>query len=54
VAAKPLEKTEIVKAVQAIGYKFVASNPMLSLNTLLYTPGNFKKHPGGKWGPLKK
>lgn len=54
VQAKPLTKPEILRAVDGIGYKFTARDPMMSLNTLLYTPGKFKKHPGGKWGPLKK
>jgi hypothetical protein len=54
VQAKPINKYEILDAVGKIGYKFTARDPMNSLNTLLYTPGNFKKHPGGKWGPLKK
>jgi hypothetical protein len=54
VASKPLTKPEILKAVGGLGYKFTARNPMMSLNTLLYTPGKFKKHPGGKWGLLKK
>ena len=54
VAAKPLTKPEILKAVGAIGYTFTAKKPVMSLNTLLYTPGKFKKHPGGKWGALKK
>ncbi len=54
VAAKPLTKPEILKAVVALGYKFSASNPMMSLNTLVYTPGKLKKHPGGKWGSVKK
>jgi hypothetical protein len=54
VTAKPLTKAEILKAIDALGYKFSASNPMMSLNTLVYTPGKLKKHPGGKWGPLKK
>jgi hypothetical protein len=54
VAAKPLTKEEILKAIDGLGYKFSASNPMMSLNTLVYTPGKLKKHPGGKWGPVKK
>ena len=54
VAAKPLTKPEILVAVDGVGYKFAASKPVMSLNTLLYTPGKFKKHPGGKWGPVKK
>ena len=54
VAAKPLTKPEILKGVDDLGYKFAASKPVMSLNTLLYTPGKFKKHPGGKWGPVKK
>ena len=54
VAAKPLTKPEILKAVGDLGYKFSADQPMLSLNTLCYTPGKLKKHPGGKWGVPKK
>ncbi len=53
-ATKPLTKPEILEAVDGIGYKFAAAKPVMSLNTLLYTPGKFKKHPGGKWGSLKK
>ncbi len=54
VASKPLTKPEILKAIDGLGYKFSASNPMMSLNTLVYTPGKLKKHPGGKWGSVKK
>lgn len=54
VAAKPLTKPEILKAVADLGYKFSADKPIMSLNTLCYTPGKLKKHPGGKWGPPKK
>ena len=54
VAAKPLTKLEILKAIDGLGYKFTAANPMMSLNTLVYTPGKLKKHPGGKWGVFKK
>ena len=54
VAAKPLTKPEILKAVADLGYKFSADKPIMSLNTLCYTPGKLKKHPGGKWGSVKK
>ena len=54
VVAKPLTKPEILEAVDGLGYKFSAAKPIMSLNTLLYTPGKFKKHPGGKWGSMKK
>ena len=50
----PLAKKDILAAVGKIGYKFTASDPMNSLNTLLYTPGNCKNLGGGQWGLLKK
>lgn len=47
---KPLSKAEIVKAVQKIGYRFAAKDPISSLSTLLYTDRAFKNH-GGKFAP---
>ena len=51
--AGPLSKPAILAAVAKLGYTFTASDPMNSLNTLLYTPGNFKNLGGGQW-TLKK
>ena len=53
-SAGPLDKKEILSGVSKLGYKFKASDPMNSLNTLLYTPGNFKNLGGGQWGSPKK
>ena len=50
----PLSKRDILTAVGKIGYQFTASDPMNSLNTLLYTPGNCKNLGDGQWGLLKK
>lgn len=50
VAAKPLTKPEILKALAGVGYKFATKDPMNSLNANLYKPNNLKKFPGGKWG----
>lgn len=47
---KPLSRQEILDAVQAIGYKFKAKDPLNSLSTLLYTEKSIKNH-GGKFGP---
>lgn len=47
---KPLSRQEILEAVQAIGYKFKAKDPLNSLSTLLYTDKTIKNH-GGKFGP---
>jgi len=49
----PLTKAEILSGVQKEGYKFSASNPMNSINVLLYTKGLFKKLPGKKFTPAK-
>lgn len=49
----PLTKPEIMDAVQKSGYKFTASNPMNSLNVVLYTKGQFKKLPGKRFAPAK-
>lgn len=47
---KPLSRQEILDAVQALGYKFKAKDPLNSLSTLLYTDKTIKNH-GGKFGP---
>jgi hypothetical protein len=49
----PLTKPEIMEAVRKSGYKFTASNPMNSLNVVLYTKGQFKKLPGKRFAPAK-
>ena len=49
----PLTKSEILAGVQKEGYKFTASNPMNSINVLLYTKGLFKKRPGKRFAPAK-
>jgi hypothetical protein len=50
--AKPLTKEEILAAVQKLGYRFTGPVPMNSINVHLYTKGQFKKHSGGRFGPL--
>jgi hypothetical protein len=47
---KPLSKSEILEAVQKLGYRFTAKNPMNSLNTVLYSGNNFKNQ-NGKFSP---
>ena len=49
---KPLTKPEILEAIKKLGYRFVAKDPMNSLNVTLYTKGNFK-NAGGKFSPAK-
>ncbi|MCW5558375.1 MAG: hypothetical protein KIT22_11160 [Verrucomicrobiae bacterium] len=49
--AKPLPKTEILSAVQKLGYQFTAKDPLNSLNTLLYTDKRIKNY-DGKFGPI--
>jgi hypothetical protein len=51
---KALTKKEILKAIDKIGYKFTARDPMNSLNVALYTPGNFKNNGDGTFRALKK
>jgi hypothetical protein len=46
--AKPLDREALLKAVQKIGYKFTAKEPLNSLSTLLYTDKAFK-NTGGKF-----
>lgn len=45
---RPLTKSEILEAVQAIGYRFNTSDPMNSLNAMLYGSGKFT-HSDGKF-----
>lgn len=49
---KPMTKDEILAAVQKLGYKFTGPIPMNSINVHLYTKGQFKKHPGGRFSPM--
>lgn len=49
-AKKPLNRHELLVAVQKAGYKFVAKDPLNSLSTLLYTAKEIKNF-GGKFGP---
>lgn len=51
--SRPLTKPEILSGVQKEGYKFSASNPMNSINVMLYTKGLFKKLPGKRFTPAK-
>ena len=51
-SVRPLTKPEILKAIEKIGYRFAAKDPMNSLNVVLYTKGNFKNQ-SGKFSPLK-
>ncbi len=43
---KPLTKPEILDAVQKLGYRFAAKDPVNSLNTVLYTGKTFKNQDG--------
>jgi hypothetical protein len=45
---KALAKNDILTAIKKIGYKFSTSDPMNSLNTVLYTGKQFK-NVGGKF-----
>jgi len=48
--SKPLSKPDILVAIEEIGYKFSAKDPMNSLNTTLYTSKKIKNF-GGTFGP---
>jgi hypothetical protein len=48
--SRPLSKKEILVSVKKAGYKFTATDPMNSLNTLLYGNNGFKNHGAGKFG----
>ncbi len=49
---RPSTKQEILKAINKIGYRFSAKDPMNSLNVVLYTKGQFKND-SGKFSPEK-
>jgi hypothetical protein len=49
--SRPLAKKDILTAVKKAGYIFTATDPMNSLNTLLYGDKGFKNHGAGKFGP---
>ncbi|HEY0548575.1 MAG TPA: hypothetical protein VGF13_03180 [Verrucomicrobiae bacterium] len=51
---KALTKGQILQAIEKIGYKFTARDPMNSLNVTLYTPGNFKNNGDGTFRVVKK
>jgi hypothetical protein len=52
-SAKPLDKKEILEAVDNLGYKFTTKNPLNSLNQILYKSTNPKfKNVKGKFGPV--
>lgn len=51
---KALTKQQILQAIDKIGYKFTARDPLNSLNVALYTPGNFKNNGDGTFRALKK
>ncbi len=46
----PLTKDQILVAIKKIGYKFGASNPLPSLNAVLYAKPKFTNH-NGKFSP---
>jgi hypothetical protein len=52
-APKALTKPEILKAVLASGYKFATSNPMNSINVVLYGRNPKFANKGGKFSPIK-
>lgn len=49
---KSLTKDEILAGIRKLGYKFTAKDPVNSLNTVLYSKGQFKND-GGKFSPAK-
>ena len=54
-SAKPLTKKELLTANDRAGYKFTASNPLNSLNTVLYGEKAPLENKGdGKFGPKTK
>lgn len=48
--AKPLAKADILTAVKNLGYRFGSSNPMGSINAILYRNRQFKNS-DGKFSP---
>ncbi len=53
-SAKPLTKNEILEAVQQLGYKFITSNPIRSLNPNLYGKNSKVRNVDGKFGPANR
>lgn len=49
---RPMTKKEILSAIQKLGYRFSAADPMNSLNVVLYTKGLFRND-NGKFSPAK-
>lgn len=54
-AGQPLGLSDLVAAVQRIGYKFESKNPRNSVGAYLYSPHGKKyfKRVNGKFSPLK-
>ena len=48
--AKPLTKSEILVAIKKLGYAFNTTNPLGSLNSVLYSKRQFK-NADGKFSP---
>jgi hypothetical protein len=48
---KPLTKKEILQEVLKLGYRFATSNPMNTLNVVLYSHKKDIKKRDGKFGP---
>jgi hypothetical protein len=48
---RPLSKPQILQAVQKTGYKFATSDPMNSLNAMLYAPVNGFRNVNGRFTP---
>lgn len=51
VNTKPMTKAEILSAVQKLGYKFATSNPMNSVNVILYGRKPKFANENGKFRP---
>jgi hypothetical protein len=49
---KPLNKAEILAAIQKLGYRFATKNPMATLNSVLYSKRQFKNETG-RFSPTK-
>jgi len=48
---RPLGKPQILQAVRKMGYKFATSDPMNSLNAMLYAPANKFQNVNGRFAP---
>lgn len=51
-SSKPMTRDEILEAVQNLGYKFYAVNPMGSISSLLYGKKSKFKNEEGKFSPV--